>query len=710
MRLIRLAALLRCSKSLAALAVAIGAAGSVDARVIKIEISSRTPRFEAQTFGNAGSYEQIRGTAYGEINPSDRRNAVITDINLAPKNSRGMVEYRTTFTLHKPVDMSKSDGVLFYEVVNRGAHGQLFSVGGQPGDGFLYKRGQTVLWSGWQGDLPISRVRGEQEGIDVPVARMPDGSSVVSPVWKRFVGPNGNTLSLAATPGREPAGLDTSNATLISAVSETPDGVKKGVVTIPSSDWAFANCRNAPFPGKPDPNYICLKNGADPNLLYELVYQAKDPLVQGVGMAAMRDILSFFRYAVVDDAGAENPLGSSIKWVIGSGNSQSGRFAKTFLNLGFNEDENGKIVWDGLNTFIAGQLGSFNVRFGVPGDMAELYDPGAEGPLWWGDYEDKVRGRPAAGLLHRCMQTKTCPKIAEVYGGPEYWYSRGTVGIVGASAARDLPLPENVRRYYIAGTSHGGGNGSFLHTPLQGGLGGPPPGASTGAQTGPQGESNIILNNPNSMQETSRAIYVALVDWVVKGNPPPPSAYPKLSDQTLVPANSKAMGWPKIPGAPAPDGVVNPALDYDYGPDYRYNDNSGVITKVPPAIKKAITMLVPKVDKDGNEIAGVHTLQLRVPLGSYTGWSPTPRGPLKGRQRSLTGGYIPFPRTKAERLAKGDPRLSIEERYATLWQYIAEASKQAEELVKQRYLLPEDATRLIRKLISDMTTSKLLSE
>ena len=196
----------------------------------------------------------------------------------------------------------------------------------------------------------------------------------------------------------------------------------------------------------------------------------------------------------------------------------------------------------------------------------------------------------------------------------------------------------------------------------------------------------------------------------MEGVQPPPSAYPKLSNKTLVHANSEAMEWPKIPGFPAPDGVVNPAFDYDYGPDYRYNDNSGVITKVPPVIKKAITMLVPKVDNDGNEIAGIRTLQLRIPLGAYLGWNPIVSGPLKGRERSLGSGYIPFFRTKAEREAKGDPRRSIEERYATLKQYIDEASKQAEELVKQRYLLPEDASRLIAKLTNDMTSSKLLHD
>jgi hypothetical protein len=251
---IRLAELLHYSKLLAALAMFIGPAVPADARVTKIEISSRASMFVGQAFGDAGPYEQIQGIAYGELNPSDRRNAVITDIKLAPRNSRGMVEYRATFTLQKPVDVSKSDGVLFYEIVNRGNHGQLFNAGGQIQDGFLYKRGHTILWSGWQGDLPIIKLRSGQEGIDVPVARMPDGSSVVSPAWKRFVGPKGNTLDLGAMPGREPASLDSSKATLISAISETPGGIKKGVVTIPSSDWAFANCRNTPFPGNPDSN------------------------------------------------------------------------------------------------------------------------------------------------------------------------------------------------------------------------------------------------------------------------------------------------------------------------------------------------------------------------------------------------------------------------------------------------------------------------
>ena len=279
---------------------------------------------------------------------------------------------------------------------------------------------------------------------------------------------------------------------------------------------------------QPDPTRICVKSGFDPALLYELVYTAKDPYVLGVGMAAMRDVVSFFRYEEKDSAGTANPIFGQVHHVIGMGNSQAGRFAKAFINLGFNEDVRGRIVWDGLNPRIAGMLGSFNTRFAQPGDIAELYYPGGEGPLWWADYKDDVRGLPAWGILHRCTASKTCPKITETYGGPEFWYSRGSVGIAGPTGKDDLPLPENVRRYYHAGTTHGGGMGGFkLGTP----------------STNP----NSLANNPNPERDIDRALYVALVDWVVKGTLPPPSAYPRVSNGTLVPATSAAMGWPNIP-------------------------------------------------------------------------------------------------------------------------------------------------------------------
>jgi hypothetical protein len=665
------------------------AAGPVG--ITAITIASRRPAFDGRTFLSAGAYEEIKGVAMGEIDPSDPQNALITDIALAPRNANGHVEYRTTFTILKPVDMSKSPGVLLYNIVNRGNHNgpNTWHVGGDPGDGFLYTMGHAILWSGWQGDLPIASVTPAQEGIDVPIAKHANGSPVTSPVWARLIGVTGNvnTQSLPGVNGRPPASLDTSAARLISATSESPAGVKAGAVTIPANEWAFADCRTTPFPGTPDPTRLCLKNGFNPALLYELRYTAKDPYVLGVGMAAVRDVVSFFRYSTTDTAGTQNPLAGDVRHVVAMGDSQSGRFAKEFLNLGFNEDRNRRIVWDGLNPRIAGMLGGFNIRFAKPGDIAELYDPGADGPLWWSDYRDLARGRAAWGLLHRCQATSTCPKIAETYGGPEFWYTRGTVGIAGTSGTEDLPLPANVRRYYHPGTTHGGGRGGF----------------TLGTAAGP----DTLSANPNPERETDRALYVALVDWVVHGTPPPPSQYPRVSDGTLVAPTVAAMGWPAIPNAPRPSGVLNPVLQYDYGPDFRYNDESGVITVVPPRILRAIPTLVPKVDADGNEIAGVRSLLLRVPLGTYTGWAPIASGPLKGRDRALTGGYIPFAKTKAERLASGDPRLSIEERYAGASAYIAAATTQADELVKQRFLLPDDAANLLKQLRADIETSGL---
>jgi hypothetical protein len=662
--------------------------------ITKITITSRTPAFNNQSFGDVGPYEEIRGIAMGELDPADRRNSLITDIEFAPKSARGHVEYKTTFTILKPVDMTRSPGVLLYNIVNRGNHNgpNTFDVGGDPGDAFIYRLGHAVLWSGWQGDLPIATVSANQEGVDVPIARHADGSPVTGPVVDRFINVQGNlNTEPLSGPGRTPASLDTTRATLISATAETPTGVKTGLVRIPGSEWAFADCRSTPFPGTPDPSRVCLKNGFNPALLYELTYTAKDPFILGVGMAAMRDVVSFFRYSAQDDAGTPNPVSGAVSHVVAMGNSQSGRFAKTFLNLGFNEDVKGRIVWDGLNARIAGMMGGFNIRFAEPGNIAELYEPGADGPLWWSDYEDRVRDRPSWGLLHRCTATGTCPKITETYGGPEYWYSRGSVGVTGTTGDGDLPLPDNVRRYYHPGTPHGGGSGGFS------------PGT-------PSASPDSLANNPNPERETDRALYVALVDWVVKNLAPPPSAYPRVIDGTLVPATAAAMGWPKIPHTPAPDGVVNPVLDYDYGREFRYNDESGVIALVPPRVKRVIPTLVPKVDADGNEIAGVRSLLMRVPLGTYTGWNPIPVGALKGRERSLAGGYIPFAKTRSERLASGDSRLSIEERYPSLQAYYAAATSQANDLVKQRFLLPDDAARLLKQILDDMRASHLLPE
>jgi hypothetical protein len=702
----------RFAPSTPLIVVALLLAGAMHARVTRITITKTDPAFKGQTFGGAGAYEIIKGTIAGELDPADRRNALITDIQFAPRNAAGKVTYTTTFTILKPVDMSKANGTMVYDVTNRGnprfvgRFTRFVLAGGpgdlelaDPGDGSVYRAGYVVVTSGWQGDLPVDSVGPGREGINVPIAKNPDGSSLTGPVVVRFAaGAPGNvvvpfsgkvdTLSLPG-PGRTPATLDTAKATLVSKASETPSGMGGGVVSIPGSEWAFADCRTTPFPGNPDPMRICVKSGFDPALLYELVYTAKDPFVLGVGLAAARDVVSFFRRESKDASGTTNPVAGRIAHVIGYGVSQPARMMRDYINLGFNEDEAGRTVWDGAFLDASAAAGQFNIRFAQPGNIAGLYDPIAEGPAWWQDYTDQVRDRPTWGLLDRCHATNTCPAVMEIEGGADFWFVKGSLGIAGTTGKDDIPLPDNVRRYYMASTNHTGGADNFNIEQ--------PPVASC-----------MLPANPLPWIETERALFSAMNAWIGQGTLPPPSVYPRVSDGTLVPATAAAMGWPAIPGAPSPDGAMNSVLDYDFGPNFRYNDHSGVIDNVPPPVKRVIPTLAAKVDADGNEIAGVRALLLEVPLGTYTGWNPVSSGVLKGQECQLQAGTIPFARTKAERMAKGDPRPSLEERYGNLSHYYSLTVEAANRLVGQGFLLPGDAEREIRQMLHDMLTSGAL--
>jgi hypothetical protein len=425
--------------------------------------------------------------------------------------------------------------------------------------------------------------------------------------------------------------------------------------------------------------------------LYQLEYRGKDPLVLGVGLAATRDIVSFFRHAEKDDAGWQNPLAGRVSHVIGVGASQAGNTIRTFLNLGFNEDESGKIVWDGAMPTIAARQNPINYRFAIPGGASSLYELGSDGVLWWGDWPDPVRNHPTGGLLDRCNATHTCPRIVEVLGSSEFWSLRASPDFVGTDGKKDIPLPDNVRRYYVASTQHGGGGGGFRLAPSNRGMG----------QQRPSTQNPIVAmpcvfpNNPNPMSEINRALLVALKAWVIGRTAPPPSTYPNLADGMLVPPTAQAMDFPTLPGLPVPDGIANPLLVYDLGEGFHYNDLSGVIAKEPAPILGAIEPLVPRVDSDGNEVGGIHTVLQQAALGTYLGWNITSSGYMKGQYCSLSGSYIPFSATKSQRLAAHDSRLSLEERYGTQRGYMCVVRDAAANLVKNRFLLQEDAAALI---------------
>ncbi|MCC7042701.1 MAG: hypothetical protein IT183_02495 [Acidobacteria bacterium] len=644
------------------------AAAPAAAQVTRLEVTSRELAGNGQAYGSAGQVEILRGRVHGEVDPADRRNRIIQDIELAPRNARGRVEYTATFALARPVDASRASGTLIYSVVNRGN-----------GDVEPSPYGHIFVVSGWQGDVvPTPR----NQTISVPMAKNADGSSITGPVLQRFFNtPAGaTTMPLRAGSGYPYAAADQRAAVLTVSSGETVDGVKTGTGVVPRADWAFADCRAVPFPGTPDPTRLCLRSGFDAGRLYELVYTARDPLVLGIGLAATRDLVSFLRYDARDQSGAPNPAAGLVRHTVSIGNSQSGNFIRTFINLGFNEDLAGRIVWDGAFPRIAARQTPMNFRFALPGGAVDLYEPGSEGVLWWSRYADTVRGRgPAASLLDRCTATNTCPKIIEAFGSAEFWGLRMSPNLVGTDAKQDIALPSNVRRYYMPGTTHGGGRGGFQVA------------ANAGAGT------CGLPGNPNPMNEQFRALNGVLIEWVSRGTLPPDSRYPLLSRGELVPATTAAVGFPGIPGLRPIDGLVKPVLDYDYGPGYITNDVSGVITRMPPRIVQPIATYVPRVDADGNETSGVPSVLHQAPLGTYLGWNVAGEGLFAGQICGFQGGYVPFAVTKAEREKTGDPRMSVEERYGTLEGYVCTVRKAADAAVRERFLLRDDADRMIRE-------------
>ncbi|MSO82118.1 MAG: hypothetical protein EXQ53_02310 [Acidobacteria bacterium] len=673
------------ARAVGAVVVLLAWALPVHAEVKKIVIDKKaSPAFDGRSFGSAGQFETLAGRAFGQLDPNDPHNRLITDIRLAPKNANGKVEYVASFFLVKPIDMSKSSHLMWHDVPNRGGRITIPEAERMLGD--------VGLSSGWQGDNAGNTVPGDDNDyVIVPVAKNANGSPVTGLVIGRIVnaaGPDSRPLIGNANPvPYKPVSLETTKATLNTHASETIDGTIGETRAIPGSDWAWARCSASnPFPGTPDPTQICVKNGFDPALLYQVVFTAQDPYVLGIGYAAFRDVASFFKTATEDEAGTPNPLANQITWAISRGRSQSGNYLRGFLQLGFNQDEKNRQVYEGAWPIIAGRRVPLNVRFAQPDGALKLYDAGSEGPQWWVPMADPVRGLPAAGLLDRCTASSTCPKIIEHLGAAEAWALNLSPGWVGTMADKDIPLPANVRRYYIPSTQHGGGNGGFNVTPL-----------NAPACPGPNFGRGMFAANPVPHTETFNALRSHFRDWVMKNTAPPPSRFPTLEGGYLVDPTKEAVGFPTIPGVPAgaPTGMINPMLDYDWGPDFNYVDGSGIPSKVPPPVKHVIKMKVPRVDADGNELGGVPVVLRDAPLGTYLGWNVVAAGFHKGKICNYAGGMIPFARTRAERMASSDPRPSLEERYSSHDGYVDAVKKASANAVGQGFLLQADADALV---------------
>lgn len=684
----------------ALLACAALAPAPADARIVRIVIDSTTP-----LTGQPIAYEQIRGRAFGELLPGDPHNAVITDIALGA-DSDGKVRYETSFNIVKPVNMAQSSGFLWHDVPNRGGAGTIVVAERELGD--------IGLRSAWQADnaggtaIPVNRATGTNHWVAVPIARE-NGVPVTGNVMARIVNRSGvdsQPLNVQANPMPYlPVSLDTTLASLKTHTKETVNGVVTEGATIAPQDWAFAKCSATnPFPGTPIdinpanapgnlPLHICLRNGFDANLLYQVVYPARNAYVLGVGMAAFRDVAAFFRYETADDFGTPNPIAGAVKGAAVRGVSQSGNMVRQFIFMGLNQDERNRQVYEGAWPIIAGRRVAANARWAQPDGVLELYQMGSEGAQWWVDWPDTVRNQPTRSIFSRCKVTNTCPKVIEHFGSAEVYALKLTPEWIGTSGDADIPLTRNVRRYYVPSSTHGGGGGGFTHIP-----------AST---TGPNCPGNnfgrgTLPANPVPHTEITNVLRLAMRDWILKGTPPPPSRWPTLTGNTLVAANKAAMGFPSgVPGIPdsifLPENFAFPVFDYDWGPGYNHSEASGVPTNVPPPIRNVIPMKVPKVDADGNEIAGVPTVLVMAPLGTYLGFNITAAGFHAGQVCNYVGGYVPFARTRAERLASGDPRLSLEERYRDHDGYVAAVRAAADKAFKEGYLLAADRDRLIQQ-------------
>ena len=690
-----------------AFAAALIAAAPAQARVTKIVIDQTvSPAFckgdACASYGAAGQYEQIAGRAWGELDPADPLNSLIQDIQLS-KDADGKVRYVATFVITRPVDMSKASGMLWHEVPNRGRPVLLSTQEREFGD--------IGLATAWQGDnagfgTTLGTTVRERMTVDgnhwlqLPVPKNADGSPITGPVFARIInrsGINAQPLIVQTNPvPYMPATPDTAKATLVSRDHETLDGKVKGETPIAASDWKFCGggTFDDPVPLTRLPVQICLKGGFNPAKLYQVVYTAKDPYPLGIGFAAWRDLGSFFKYAKQDDAGTPNPLAGKITHSIARGRSQSGNYLRGWLHLGFNQDEAKRQVHDGMWPVIAGRRIALNFRWAQPDGVLELYQAGSEGPQWWQPYPDRARNLPTRSIQDRCMATKTCPKIIEHFGAAEIWALKLGPEWVGTDAKEDIPLPANVRRYYIGSSTHGGGSGGFNASLAEHHKAAKPvqcPGNNWG--------NALLPANPLSHDEPWRAITVHFRDWVMKNMTPPPSRYPTLAAGQLVAPNKAAMSFPTIPGlrATAPEAdLINPLLDYDWGPQFDPNDASGIPTLAPPKIRQVLNMLVPKVDVDGNEIGGIPVVLLEAPLGTYTGWNITAGGFHNGQLCNYAGGMVPFARTRAEREASNDPRPSLEERYGNHAGFVDAVRRATERVRASGFLLEKDAAALIK--------------
>jgi len=648
-----------------------------DARTTKIEILTRTIAFGGYAFAGAGQYEKITGIATGEVNPNDPKNAVIVDIQLAPKLSNGNVQYRHNFYILKPVNLSIGNHKMMYEPPNRGGktYGTLNrSPGGNdPGgitdpialaNSFLWPRGYTTVWSGWENNL--GSITGLTATAELPIAHGAGGATITGPAYEYIV-TGGNSFGLtypAASLSKDPASAKLTHRVHL---NDPP-------VDVPASGWSYTDATGTA---------IRLTTGNFVNNdIYEFSYVAKDPTVNGLGFAAVRDFNSFLRYATADDFGTPNPLAGDVTRIYTEISSQPGRLLNDFTHLGFNEDESGRKVFDGMMQWVAAGDGiNMNYRWSQTGRTERnrqdhLYLEGLF-PFANQTLFDPISGQ-TDGRFKKCDATKTCPLVMEFYSSNEYWVKGASLFHTDPMGTYDLKDQPSARLYLLSSKQHGGAGNPAS-----------------------KGNCQQFLN-PLDSAPVQRALWEVLDQWSTKGTKPPDSRIPTLHEHTL--ATPAEANFPNIPGVTY-TGLKTTRYRFNYGPDFYA---TGVPTINPPVITPPYEdnpangpiypTFVPLNDDDGNEIAGIRLPELTVPLATYTGWALR-AGPQANDGCEGSGQYIPFPKTKAERQASGDPRKSVAERYKSMDKYRKSVARAIDDLVRERFLLCEDTEAMQARLI-----------
>tara|TARA_Y100000588_G_scaffold322471_1_gene354462 strand:- start:2658 stop:4703 length:2046 start_codon:yes stop_codon:yes gene_type:complete len=654
---------------------------------IELDLTETIPFAEGQAFGDAGPYERLRGTARFAVDPGAPAQADVVDIGQAMVNGDGKVEFSADFFIFRPADPMQGNRRLFFDWGNRGNLRALQYFNDSPGcndpvtsahagNGFLFRRGYSLVWGAWQGDLLPGDGR---LTMDLPVAT-DGGAPITGPVRQEFI-PVNPTLCFPLsgridTRSHPTASRDTTRAVL---TRQRYPGDER--IPIPADAWSFAQATRGLDPDSqvaargggalavlPSDEFITLHDGFQPGWIYELVYTGRDPLVMGLGHVGVRDLVSFLKYGEADRAGVPNPL-PGIEKAYGYGRSQTGRCLRDFLYRGFNADAQERRVFDGVIPHVAGAGRMWlNHRFAnavsMAGQQYEDHDNIADSfPFSYAETTDHLSGKTDAIL----KRPETDPLIMHTQSATEYWQRRASLTHTD-TRGNDLPQPDGVRIYMWASSQHTSSPRDVI--PAKGVC---------------ENYANVVAASP-----LFRALLDALDAWATDGTPPPDSCIPRVADGTAVPYAAWREQFPAIPGVRPTTGPAGLSR-LDFGPEA----DQGILSKQPPEIldHHGYAILVPAVDSDGNDIAGVRAPMVQAPLGTYTGWNTRSQGYGTGANYEFSGSYIPFMDSPEERDVTGDPRPSVLERYGSAQGYVDAITAAARRLVEEGLLLEEDVVR-----------------